>query len=94
MNYPNSCTAKCVGITDDELEDDDVCTAGKCEDVCACTREWNPYCCDDQTYSNPCSARCDGHKFINFKCDRGVCENKEPCYCPEIYAPDICPSML
>eukprot|EP01083_Nonionella_stella_P202344 739286_1 len=51
------------------------CEEGACEEeLCACAREFDPYCCDEKTHSNPyeACARCNGQKFINFKCKAGM----------------------
>ena len=34
----------------------------KSEEICACTKEYNPVCAGDNQYSNPCLAKCDGYK--------------------------------
>lgn len=34
----------------------------KSEEICICTKEYNPVCAGDNQYSNPCLAKCDGYK--------------------------------
>eukprot|EP01083_Nonionella_stella_P173663 599693_1 len=60
------------------------CTA-KCLYCCG-----TPYCCDEKAYSNPCAARCNGHKFINFKCKADICEGDERCNYPQKHEPVCC----
>ena len=64
VDYNNECVARCDGIMNALL-----CSNGRCdqqEEVCACTKEYTPYCCEDKTYSNECAA----------ECQRGSCESE------------------
>ena len=54
--------------------------------------EWNPYCCDGVSFSNPCMAECKGIPDpAEDYCIQGICENiVNPCVCPLHLDPYCC----
>lgn len=82
--YSNPCLAECAGVSRPAAEQDG-CVVGECavkqqeEDtgnLCACLTVYKPLCCNGKTYSNACSAECDGIKppaHAQEECERGAC---------------------
>ena len=52
---------------------------------CICSMIYNPVCCDNKNYANPCMAKCDG--YAADKCRLGRCEE---CNCADVYKPICC----
>eukprot|EP01025_Chloroclados_australasicus_P010719 TRINITY_DN1446_c0_g2_i1.p1 TRINITY_DN1446_c0_g2~~TRINITY_DN1446_c0_g2_i1.p1 ORF type:complete len:342 (+),score=2.39 TRINITY_DN1446_c0_g2_i1:336-1361(+) len=71
----NECADQCCNIIADE------CTYGTCDDACpdVCTQEYDPVCCNDQTYGNKCEA-CP--VYSDKDCYKGECHLKQ-CDCSD-----------
>jgi len=88
--YSNQCMATCDGL--------DTCSDGACstdsatETPCICAASYAPVCCEDPdtlistTYSNECSAGCDGFD----SCSAGACTPDGACVCLDVLDPVCC----
>merc|ERR1719204_362418 len=72
------------GFTTIESVDESGCvTDCECVDECVCIEIWDPVCADGTTYSNECTAGCDGHTEFTagecFECPIYSCPTEEDC---------------
>eukprot|EP01084_Bolivina_argentea_P128390 226954_1 len=85
LTFSNMCMARCKAFTDTQCEPGRCVSTTESgsntqatpenptfdELACICTMQYDPVCCDGQTYSNMCMAKCSGQ--TNAQCAPGKC---------------------